>query len=290
MEHERGESDAAGPAGAAGRRGASTSARADSRSEASSPVKPPVKAPVKPRGRPPPRSKLSRPERVELFDRLRRQRPAPAPELTFTDPYTLLVAVTLSAQATDRGVNRATRTLFAAAPDPARMVALGVDGVGEHVRTIGLWRGKARNVVALSEALLRDHAGEVPRDRDALVALPGVGRKTANVVLNLGFGEPTMPVDTHVLRLANRIGLAPGKTPEIVERGLERAVPPEFAVDAHHWLILHGRYVCRARRPLCEHCVIADLCRFKERTARTPAAIAEASPNGPPPGVPDVGG
>ena len=242
------------------------------------------------KAKPPPRSRLTSAERLDLFGRLRRQRPAPAPELEFSDPFTLLVAVTLSAQATDRGVNRATRALFAAAPDPASMVALGVEGMGGHVRTIGLWRNKARNVVALSEALVRDYGGEVPASRDALVALPGVGRKTANVVLNLGFGRPTMPVDTHVLRLANRIGLAPGKTPEIVERGLERAVPESHARDAHHWLILHGRYVCRARRPLCEHCVIADLCRFEGRTSREPAPIVEAPPNGPPPGVPDVGG
>ena len=239
---------------------------------------------------PPPRSKLRAGERIAMFERLRRQRPAPAAELEYGDPFTLLVAVTLSAQATDRSVNRATRTLFRAAPDPAAMVALGVDGVGEHVRTIGLWRNKARNVVGLSEALIRDHGGTVPDDRDALTALPGVGRKTANVVLNLGFGHPTMPVDTHVLRLANRIGLAPGTTPEVVERGLERYVPPGFAVDAHHHLILHGRYVCRARKPLCGHCVIADICRFKERNAREPAPIVEAPPNGPPPGVPDVGG
>ena len=245
---------------------------------------------LKPKPKLPPRSRLAKAERVELFERLRRQRPAPAPELEFHDPFTLLVAVTLSAQATDRGVNRATRRLFADAPDPAGMVALGVEGVGERVRTIGLWRGKAKNVVALSEALLRDHGGRVPEDRDALTALPGVGRKTANVVLNLGMGHPTMPVDTHVLRLANRIGLAPGTTPEIVERGLERAVPDAFARDAHHWLILHGRYVCRARRPLCEHCVIADLCRFKGRTSREPAPVKQAPPNGPPPGVPDVRG
>ena len=247
-------------------------------------------APKPTRAKPPPRSRLSAPERLALFERLAAQRPAPAPELEFHDAFTLLVAVTLSAQATDRGVNRATRRLFADAPDPASMVALGVEGVGERVRTIGLWRNKAKNVVALSEALLRDHGGHVPEDRDALTALPGVGRKTANVVLNLGMARPTMPVDTHVLRLANRIGLAPGATPEIVERGLERYVPESHARDAHHWLILHGRYVCRARRPLCEHCVIADLCRFKERKSREPAPVVEAPPNGPPPGVPDVGG
>ena len=253
-------------------------------------AKPRAKPRSAPRAKPPPRSKLTIAQRLEMFERLRRQRPAPAPELEFHDAFTLLVAVTLSAQATDRGVNRATRRLFADAPDPAAMVALGVEGVGERVRTIGLWRNKARNVVALSEALLRDHGGRVPADRDALTALPGVGRKTANVVLNLGMGQPTMPVDTHVLRLANRIGLAPGPSPEIVERGLERHVPATHARDAHHWLILHGRYVCRARRPLCAQCVIADLCRWPERTSREPAPVEEAPPNGPPPGVPDVGG
>lgn len=279
MSGDRGQGDAPGRAVKVG------AGTAPGKSRKSNPLK------SKPRvSKPPPRSKLRVAERLELFERLRRQRPHPAAELEFHDPFTLLVAVTLSAQATDRGVNRATRTLFKAAPDPAAMAALGVEGVGEHVRSIGLWRGKARNVVGLSEALLRDHGGRVPEDRDALTALPGVGRKTANVVLNLGFGQPTMPVDTHVLRLANRIGIAPGRTPEIVERGLERTVPATHAVDAHHHLILHGRYVCRARRPLCEHCVIADLCRYKDRTATEPAPIMEAPPNGPPPGVPDVGG
>ena len=229
----------------------------------------------------PPRSRMTRADREEMFRRLRVQRPKPVAELNYRDPYTLLVAVTLSAQATDKGVNRATATLFEAAPDPSSMVALGVDGVGEHVRTIGLWRNKARNVVALSEALIRDHGGEVPRDRDALTALPGVGRKTANVVLNVGFGERAMAVDTHIFRIGNRTGLAPGRTPDEVEAGLMRAVPEPYLLDAHHWLILHGRYVCKARRPDCAACVVADLCRFREKTSDVPAPLVEGPPNGP---------
>ena len=195
--------------------------------------------------------------------------PAPETELNFQSTYTLLVAVVLSAQATDVGVNRATRTLFAQAPDPAGMVALGVEGVARHIRTIGLWQGKARNVVELSRLLLERHGGEVPGDRAALEALPGVGRKTANVVLNVAFGEATMAVDTHIFRLGNRTGLAPGKTPRAVENGLVKRLPPEMLRDSHHWLILHGRYVCKARKPECWRCVAAGPCRYPAKTLTT---------------------
>jgi len=191
--------------------------------------------------------------------------PAPRSELDYTGPYTLLVSVVLSAQATDVSVNRATRTLFAEANSPAAMVRLGVEGVGRHIRSIGLWQGKARNVVALSRLLLERHGGEVPQDRAALEALPGVGRKTANVVLNVAFGEPTMAVDTHIFRLGNRTGIAPGKTPRAVEDALVRRVPQEMLRDAHHWLILHGRYVCKARRPECWRCVAAAWCRYPDK-------------------------
>jgi endonuclease-3 len=187
-------------------------------------------------------------------------------ELVFADAYTLLVAVVLSAQATDVSVNKATLGLFRDAPDPAAMVALGVEGVGRHIRSIGLWQGKARNVVALSEILLRDHGGQVPGNRAALEALPGVGRKTANVVLNVAFGESTMAVDTHIFRLGNRTGLAPGKTPREVEDGLVRRLPADVLRPAHHLLILHGRYICKARRPECYRCTAAAWCRFPAKT------------------------
>ncbi len=200
-----------------------------------------------------------------FLEALARANPAPRSELDYTDPYTLLVSVVLSAQATDVSVNRATRTLFVEANTPAAMVRLGVEGVGRHIRSIGLWQGKARNVVALSRMLLERHSGEVPKDRDALEALPGVGRKTANVVMNVAFGEPTMAVDTHIFRLGNRTGIAPGKTPRAVEDALVRRVPPEMLRDAHHWLILHGRYVCKARRPECGHCVAAAWCRYPDK-------------------------
>lgn len=188
--------------------------------------------------------------------------PDPRSELEHTDPFTLLVAVVLSAQATDASVNKATVGLFAEAPTPALMLALGEAGVARHIRTIGLWQGKARNVVALSRALVEQYGGQVPRDREALEALPGVGRKTANVVLNVAFGEPTMAVDTHIFRLGNRTGIAPGKTPRAVEDGLIARVPPELLRNAHHWLILHGRYVCKARLPECWRCVAAAWCRY----------------------------
>ncbi|MGE0223777.1 MAG: endonuclease III [Acetobacteraceae bacterium] len=196
--------------------------------------------------------------------------PAPASELTYTDPFTLLVAVVLSAQATDASVNRATETLFRDASTPEQMAALGVDGVARHIRSIGLWQGKAKNVVELSRQLIERHGGKVPRDRDALEALPGVGRKTANVVLNVAFGESTMAVDTHIFRLGNRTGLAPGATPRAVEDGLVKRIPVALLRDAHHWLILHGRYVCKARQPECWHCVAAAWCRYPAKIMQPP--------------------
>jgi endonuclease-3 len=201
-----------------------------------------------------------------FLEALAASRPDAETELKYTSPFTLLVAVVLSAQATDASVNKCTVSLFEAAPDPAAMVALGVEGVGMHIRSIGLWQGKARNVVALSEMLLRDHGGEVPADRAALEALPGVGRKTANVVLNVIFGESTMAVDTHIFRLGNRTGLAPGKTPREVEDGLLARIPADLLRAAHHVLILHGRYVCKARRPECWRCAGAAWCRFTPKT------------------------
>lgn len=201
-----------------------------------------------------------------IFTALRQANPEPKGELEYVNPFTLLVAVVLSAQATDAGVNKATRALFAAADTPQKMLALGEDRVRDHIKTIGLFRGKARNVIALSEQLIRDHGGVVPQDREALEKLPGVGRKTANVVLNIAFGQPTIAVDTHLFRIANRIPLAPGKNPLEVELGLLKRVPPEFLLHAHHWLILHGRYVCKARKPECSRCVIADYCRSPEKT------------------------
>ncbi|MFG1401855.1 endonuclease III [Xanthobacter sediminis] len=204
-------------------------------------------------------------EVVEAFTRFEAQDPEPKGELDYTDPYTLLVAVVLSAQATDVGVNKATKGLFAAAPTPAAMVALGEEQVAHFIRTLGLYKNKAKNVVELSRLLLERHHGEVPRDREALEALPGVGRKTANVVLNIAFGVPTIAVDTHLFRVANRTGLAPGATPLAVEEALEVRIPDRFKLHAHHWLILHGRYICKARVPECGRCLIADLCRWPEK-------------------------
>jgi len=201
----------------------------------------------------------------EAFGRFARANPEPKGELEHRDPYTLLVAVVLSAQATDAGVNKATRGLFAAADSPAKMIALGEEHLRELIKTIGLYRNKAKNVIALSRMLIAEHGSAVPRSRAALEALPGVGRKTANVVLNTAFGEPTIAVDTHLFRVANRTGLAPGKTPLEVEAGLERAIPDHFKRHAHHWLILHGRYVCKARAPDCPGCRISDLCRWPEK-------------------------
>src|ERR1041385_6657677 len=206
----------------------------------------------------------------EAFRRFRKASPAPTTELNSINPYTLLVAVVLSAQATDAGVNKATPALFAAADTPEKMVALGEERVREFIKTIGLYRGKAKNIVELSRRLVAEHGGKVPRDREALEALPGVGRKTANVVLNVAFGEPTIAVDTHIFRVGNRTGLAPGKTPLEVENGLERVVPDKYKLHAHHWLILHGRYTCVARRPLCPTCVVRDLCRWPEKCVPSP--------------------
>lgn len=214
----------------------------------------------------------------EIFRRFSIQRPEPKGELEHTNAFTLLVAVALSAQATDAGVNKATRALFAVADTPRKMVDLGEERLGNYIRTIGLWRNKAKNVIALSQALIRDHGGEVPDDVDALVKLPGVGRKTANVVLNMAFGHKTMAVDTHILRIGNRIGLAPGKTPDEVERELVRIIPDEYMRHAHHWLILHGRYVCKARKPECALCVIADLCKWPEKTSSVAAPLVPIAP------------
>ena len=206
----------------------------------------------------------------EMFARLKALDPAPKTELEYTTPYELLVAVTLSAQATDVGVNKATRKLFPVANTPASIAALGVEGLKPYIATIGLYNTKAVNVVAMAQLLLERHGGEVPRDRASLESLPGVGRKTANVVLNTAFGEPTMAVDTHIFRVANRTGLAPGKNVRAVEEGLLKAIPAPYLQDAHHWLILHGRYVCKARKPDCPHCAIRDLCRFKDKTPGEP--------------------
>jgi len=210
---------------------------------------------------------MNKAKRREIFERLRAANPAPTTELVYRTPFELLVAVILSAQATDRSVNLATARLFAVADTPAAMLALGEDGLKEHIRTIGLFNSKAKNVLETCRLLIERHEGEVPRDRQALEALPGVGRKTANVVLNTAFGAPTMAVDTHIFRVANRTGLAKGRTPLAVEKGLLKHVPPEFLKDAHHWLILHGRYVCQARRPRCDACAIADLCDLRSKRA-----------------------
>lgn len=211
-------------------------------------------------------AKMTRAAAEKLFRRLAEQAPAPKTELNYSNDFTLLVAVVLSAQATDAGVNKATPALFAAADTPEKMAALGEEKIGNLIKTIGLWRAKAKNVAALSKKLVEEFGGKVPADRDSLEQLPGVGRKTANVVCNVAFGKPTIAVDTHIFRVANRTGLAPGKTPLAVELGLEKITPPEFLLGAHHWLILHGRYVCKARKPECWRCVISDLCAFKEKT------------------------
>ena len=216
-------------------------------------------------------SRLSSAEIERFFAALAAANPAPHTELVYSNPFTLLVAVVLSAQATDLGVNKATRALFAAASTPAAMVALGEDEIRRHVQSIGLFRTKAKNVLALSRMLLERHTGAVPDTREELEALPGVGRKTANVVLNEAFGVPTIAVDTHVFRVANRTGLAPGATPEAVEAGLDRVVPERYRRGAHHWLILHGRYICVARRPNCPGCVVRDICRYPEKTVPAPA-------------------
>ena len=202
----------------------------------------------------------------DFFSRLAETNPAPQTELEYGNDYQLLVAVVLSAQATDVGVNKATRALFRDVRTPQQMVDLGEEGLKQHIKTIGLFNAKAKNVIALSEILVRDFGGEVPQDRDVLTSLPGVGRKTANVVVNTAFGQEAFAVDTHIFRVGNRTGLAPGKTPLAVELKLEKRVPGPFRRDAHHWLILHGRYVCKARKPECWRCIVSDLCRFKPKT------------------------
>ena len=201
-----------------------------------------------------------------FFARLAATMPEPKSELDYTTPYKLLVAVVLSAQATDAGVNRATRSLFAVADTPGKMLSLGEDGLKRHICSIGLFNAKARNIIDLSRLLLERHGGEVPHDRAALEALPGVGRKTASVVLNVVFGEPTIAVDTHAFRVANRTGLAPGKTPLAVELGLDQVVPDQWKLHAHHWIILHGRYICKARKPDCPRCTVRDLCGYPAKT------------------------
>lgn len=218
-----------------------------------------------------------KPERVrEFFRRLAAERPNPRGELVYENPYTLLVAVVLSAQATDASVNKATPPLFAVANTPAKMVALGEAKVQDFIRTIGLYRTKARNIIKLSQMLLAEHGGEVPRTREALQTLPGVGRKTANVVLNVAFSEPTIAVDTHIFRVGNRTGLARGKTPDEVEAKLEKVVPADYKLHAHHWLILHGRYICVARKPNCPSCAVVDLCAYKAKTTVEGEKVAKA--------------
>jgi endonuclease III len=210
---------------------------------------------------------LNADQRRQIFERLRAANPSPTTELNYDSHFELLIAVILSAQATDKGVNQATARLFPVANTPRALLALGEEGLKERIKTIGLYNGKARNIIATCRLLLERHGGKVPKKREALEALPGVGRKTANVVLNTAFGEPTLAVDTHILRVANRTGIAPGKTPLAVEQALLRLVPPEFLQNAHHWLILHGRYTCIARKPGCGRCLIEDLCEYQEKDA-----------------------
>ncbi|MBK1620103.1 endonuclease III [Lamprobacter modestohalophilus] len=209
---------------------------------------------------------MNKTKRTAIFERLRQSNPAPTTELRYNSAFELLIAVILSAQATDKGVNKATERLFAVANTPAAILALGEDGLKAQIRTIGLFNAKAKNIIATCRKLVDEHGGEVPRERAALEALPGVGRKTANVVLNTAFGEPTIAVDTHIFRVANRTGLASGKTPLAVEQRLLRLVPTPFLHDAHHWLILHGRYCCKARKPNCPNCPISDLCEYRQKT------------------------
>ncbi|WP_377291690.1 endonuclease III [Rhizobium sp. SG2393] len=226
------------------------------------------------------RSAYTREEIAEIFRRFSIQRPEPKGELEHVNPFTLVVAVALSAQATDAGVNKATRALFAVADTPEKMLALGEDQVRDYIKTIGLFRNKAKNVIALSEKLVRDFGGEVPQTREELVTLPGVGRKTANVVLSMAFGQATMAVDTHIFRIANRLKLAPGKTPDAVEQALLKVIPDLYLFHAHHWLILHGRYVCKARKPDCPACVIADICKSPEKTVDVPAPLVPLEDSG----------
>ena len=209
---------------------------------------------------------MNAPKRRAIFARLRKLNPHPRTELIYGSPFELLVAVILSAQATDRSVNKASAELFRVADTPASILALGVDGLSAYIKSIGLYNGKAKNIIATCRLLLERHAGEVPKSREALESLPGVGRKTANVILNTAFGQATIAVDTHIFRVANRTGLARGKTVRAVEEKLLKFVPPEFLRDAHHWLILHGRYVCKARNPACPTCIIVDLCEYRRKT------------------------
>lgn len=220
---------------------------------------------------------MNRARRTEIFARLKAADPEPTTELVYRSDFELLVAVILSAQATDISVNKATRGLYAAADTPSAMLGLGVDGLKKHIRSIGLYNTKAKNIIATCRILEKKYAGEVPRTRAGLESLPGVGRKTANVILNTAFGEPTIAVDTHIFRVANRTGIAPGKTPLEVEKRLLRLVPDEFHQDAHHWLILHGRYICKAQRPLCPQCPIEDLCEFRRKTKPPDPAQGTAS-------------
>jgi len=213
------------------------------------------------------RSKLTEDERIELFSRLQKSNPEPRGELEYVNNFTLLVAVVLSAQATDTGVNKATHPLFKIADTPEKMLQLGEEKIRDYIKTIGLFRNKAKNVIALCQKLIDEFGSEVPRQREDLETLPGVGRKTANVVLNNAFGKPTIAVDTHIFRISNRTGLAPGKNPLEVEEALNRFVPEPFKLHAHHWLILHGRYICKARKPDCHRCQIIDICKFKDKTA-----------------------
>ena len=220
---------------------------------------------------------MKKSEIFEFYRRLAESNPAPETELEYVNAYTLLVAVALSAQATDIGVNKATRTLFAKVTTPGQMLELGEEGLKQHIKTIGLFNTKAKNVIAAARILVDEFGGEVPRERDKLERLPGVGRKTANVVLNVAFGQPTIAVDTHIFRVANRTGLAPGKNPLEVELKLDKSTPDPFVTHAHHWLILHGRYICKARTPECWHCPVADLCAFKPKTP-APRTKPSASP------------
>lgn len=224
------------------------------------------------------KSAYSKEEMVEIFRRFSIQRPEPKGELEHVNAFTLVVAVALSAQATDVGVNRATRELFKIADTPEKMLALGEDGVIAHIKTIGLYRNKAKNVIALCRMLIDDFGSEVPKTLEELTRLPGVGRKTANVVMSMAFGIPTLAVDTHVFRIGNRCLMAPGKTPDEVEEQFLKVIPEQYLFHAHHWLILHGRYTCKARKPECEHCVIADLCRSPEKTFDIPAPLVELPP------------
>jgi endonuclease-3 len=262
------------PAMAKDKRALKAKARPKAGPKANARSKQPLGAPARSLRKVPRLRRWSTADAAEAFGRFAKANPEPKGELEHVNPYTLLVAVVLSAQATDAGVNKATRALFKVADTPQKMLDLGEDKVREAIKTIGLFNTKAKNVIALSRRLIEQFGGEVPRTRDELETLPGTGRKTANVVLNMAFGQPTMAVDTHVFRVSNRTGLAPGGTPLAVEEELEKVIPPQFMMHAHHWLILHGRYTCLARKPRCEVCLINDLCRWPEKTIVQHAAPA----------------